>query len=558
MSNGQSQIGFEQLGLGSVLKRYRLLVPPNQRDYAWTEKHVTKLLQDLTLAITEDEPQHFLGTIVTIPTSDGVLEVVDGQQRLATTALILAAMRQVGGAENAKLAKALETYIIDIDTATLELAPKMQLNAADNQVFHELLESGSSKSALPNRESHRRLIAAFDVARKHLITVVKPIAESERPKVFVRWMNFIEHKARAILLIVPDSANAFKMFETLNDRGLKVSQSDLVKNYVFGQADKRLGEAQQIWSYIKGALETLDEDEITMTFLRQALIAMNGYITELEVYERVQKAARGSQSSIALLSTLEILSNDYVAIASADSEKWNGYPHKTRELLRVLDLFDIKPFRPLLLAIANKFEPAEAADAFEKLVSYGVRLIIAASTRTGSVEQPLAKAAKQVFDGEIVTAKSMSAALLSIVPADEVFQQAFEIATVSQAKFARYYLRSVELAAKGQSEPWLIPNDNPEALNLEHILPQKPMANWPEYDEDQVRVYSKRIGNLALLQVTANSDLKSAPFSEKVTVFGESELLTTKMISEQAEWAPKSIIERQKALAKWALTAWPL
>ena len=309
MSDTQAQIGFEQLGLGSVLKRYRLLVPANQRDYAWKEKEVSTLLQDLTLAIADDEPQHFLGTIVTIPREHGILEVVDGQQRLATTALLLAAMKEVIGRQVPNLGRALETYIVDVDTTTLELSPKMQLNAADTQVFHELLAEGRSSSALKNRDSHERLLSAYQLAKKHLSLVAQPVKETERTRVYQRWMSFIEHKARAILLIVPTTVNAFKMFETLNDRGLKVSQADLVKNYIFGQAGPRLDQAQQVWSYIKGALETLEEEEITMTFLRQAMIAMKGYLRDSEVYEKVQESARGAQSSISFLNELESLAN---------------------------------------------------------------------------------------------------------------------------------------------------------------------------------------------------------------------------------------------------------
>src|SRR5450432_3379664 len=90
---GRSQIAFEELGLGSVLSRYTLHVPPNQREYAWEiDPHVTKLLTDFARAINDSGP-YFLGTVVTIPRGEGILEVVDGQQRLATTAILLAEIR---------------------------------------------------------------------------------------------------------------------------------------------------------------------------------------------------------------------------------------------------------------------------------------------------------------------------------------------------------------------------------------------------------------------------------------------------------------------------------
>ena len=78
---------FSQLGLAGILAQYDLVVPPNQRDYSWTTKEVTTLFQDFARAISDDDPTYFVGTIVTIPRDGRALEVVDGQQRLATSAI---------------------------------------------------------------------------------------------------------------------------------------------------------------------------------------------------------------------------------------------------------------------------------------------------------------------------------------------------------------------------------------------------------------------------------------------------------------------------------------
>src|ERR1022692_1999811 len=86
-------VDFKETGIAGVLKQFRLRVPPNQREYSWTQKYVLRLLQDLTKAIGDEQPEYFLGTLVTIPRSQDVLEVVDGQQRLATTAILLCEIR---------------------------------------------------------------------------------------------------------------------------------------------------------------------------------------------------------------------------------------------------------------------------------------------------------------------------------------------------------------------------------------------------------------------------------------------------------------------------------
>ncbi|MYK07964.1 MAG: DUF262 domain-containing protein [Synechococcus sp. SB0670_bin_20] len=82
-----SSFKFSQLGLASILKQSRLIVPPNQRNYSWTKEEVTTLLQDFARSIGSEDTPYFVGTIVTIRKGNDVLEVVDGQQRLATTAI---------------------------------------------------------------------------------------------------------------------------------------------------------------------------------------------------------------------------------------------------------------------------------------------------------------------------------------------------------------------------------------------------------------------------------------------------------------------------------------
>ena len=105
-----------------------------------------------------------------------------------------------------------------------------------------------------------------------------------------------------VLLRVPSDANAYKMFETLNDRGLKTSQSDLVKNYLFSKSGERIQEAQQKWALMRGTLECLDDEDIAVTFFRHALIAIRGYMREVEVYDAVQSQAKGTQTAITFIS----------------------------------------------------------------------------------------------------------------------------------------------------------------------------------------------------------------------------------------------------------------
>jgi hypothetical protein len=309
---------------------------------------------------------------------------------------------------------------------------------------------------------------------------------------------------------------------------------------------------------MRGALETLEEEDITVNFLRHALIAMRGYLREAQVYDVVQDIVKGEQGAVTFASRLEVLANAYVATFNPEHEYWNHYPEAARRAIEVFNLLNIRPMRPLLLAITAKMGEKDATAAFQMLISLGVRLLIAGTTRSGSVEVPLATMAHDVSHERIVTAKELKAKLREIAPTDQQFRHAFEIATVSNARLGRYYLRSLEMAAKGEAEPWFMPNDDRAIINLEHVLPRKPSDNWKRFSPEEVGIYAKRLGNLALLKASDNSDLRSDGFSDKREVYANSPYVLTSQIAEAAYWDASAISKRQKTLAQMAVKAWPL
>jgi hypothetical protein len=123
---------------------------------------------------------------------------------------------------------------------------------------------------------------------------------------------------------------------------------------------------------------------------------------------------------------------------------------------------------------------------------------------------------------------------------------------------ARYYLRSLELAAKHEAEPWHIPNDDRSAINLEHVLPERPEGNWPQFKEDEVKRYCKRIGNLCLMRASDNSSAKSASFKKKSPIYKKSPYALTMQIADADQWSAKEISARQKTLAGIAVKTWPV
>lgn len=279
---------------------------------------------------------------------------------------------------------------------------------------------------------------------------------------------------------------------------------------------------------------------------------------ETQVYDAVQSIAKAPQPVVTFADQLEALAHAYAATYNAEHEKWNKYSDATRRAIEVLNFFDIKPLRPLMLAIAQKFTDREAERAFQFCVSLSVRLMIAGGTRTGSVEEGIAATAHNVYKGKTADLLSLKADLRALTPTDGVFAAAFENASVSNRKLARYYLRSMELAANDDPEPWHIPNDDQTVINLEHVLPEKPEGNWPQFTDEQVKLYWKRIGNLCLLRASDNSAAKSARFAVKKPILAKSPYILTKQIAEATDWTWEEIVRRQRRLASIAVKTWPI
>lgn len=559
MSDGPGETGFDLIGIGGVLNRHNIRVPVNQREYAWEEHHVKALLQDITGAIADDALEYFLGTIVGIPRAADTLQIVDGQQRLATTVILLSAIRDYLKklpTENVRVSFIEQTFLTSIDPEQQQHVPRLRLNTADATYFERrILESDEKTEAkLP---SHRRIDSAARVAKSHVAALVAPHADSKHGEVLNEVVRYVQLKARVGLFRTPSEVNAYRMFETLNDRGLKTSQADLVKNFLFGKSGERLEEAQAKWAGMKALLESLDDEDMTITFLRQMLVSFYGHLRDHQIYETVQRYAGSAKQVVEFLGSLETVAADYVAILNPAHEKWNAYPPSTRRAIHTLGHLRMKAIRPLMLSLSRTMPTKEADKAFRLLVDLVVRYLIAGGSRTGTAEQGFATAAKNVSEGKVATAKDLLKALEPLAPTDADFEDQFKIANVSQARLARYYLRALELQSKGDVAPAFVPNESEDVINLEHVLPKHREGNWPQFSDEEADAFVNRIGNLALLRAKDNSDQKSVGFAEKKAVYAASEFKLTKQMAKVKEWNADAITRRQDQLAALAVKTWP-
>lgn len=563
-----TDIKFEPLGIAEVLRRDRLRVPLNQREYSWEEEHIDDLFGDISDALSEGRETYFLGTIVLNTPKDGPPIVVDGQQRLATTCILLAAMRDYMISHGDKdFGESIEKdFLCDFDRATREHIGKLTLNVDDSEFFRQAVvcrpdNKERIKVAEPKKDSHNRILKARALATERVRLLTKV---SNNPDARIHdWIKFLENRAVVIVVRAPDELNVFSMFETLNDRGLRTTQADMVKNYLFEKAGDAINDAQHHWSQMQAHLEALGIEDIVLSYLRHLTLATYGPCEgKAGFFERIRDKVKSKTAAIRFLQQIAIYADDYAAALCSTHNKWREYPGRIKEAIDTMASFGVAQIRPLMLAVSRHFKPKEAEKAFRAFVCWTTRFLICGGMRGQRLEDAYAKAAHEVVSGKIDTAKGITDHLRDVLPTDARFESSFATVRCSTAPLARYYLRALEAAAKNEDDhPEVVPTTDTTVLNLEHILPKELSSDWA-HALDYSDAYCNRIGNLVLLNAKKNVLVGNSGFREKRDVFRESAIVLTRRVFESTkpttQWGKTEIEKRQADLAKLAVKTWPL
>ena len=279
------EIRIQLEGVSSVLKTRRFKVPAYQRSFSWETEHVSALLNDINDAIRNKESEYFLGSIVVTGPINQRYEVVDGQQRLTTVSLLIAAIKDIFKStnDNDVVASVKTEFLVSTDRKTKEKEPRLVLNEVDNEFYQELIET------IPNinpdnftRQSHKRLLDAANTIYLYLTNLCGLSNDAEED--LHAWLDYLETNLKIIMVTAPDDSNAFVIFETLNDRGLELAISDLLKNYLFHKSGDKIEETKNRWLSMVAVLESASDDPLIVTYLRHFSMSRYGLVREKELF----------------------------------------------------------------------------------------------------------------------------------------------------------------------------------------------------------------------------------------------------------------------------------
>lgn len=550
-----SKIEFSIDGIGHFISDNFLKVPIYQRPYAWTEEHISDLINDLKDSFPEE---YFIGTIV-VSKNNNYLEIIDGQQRLATFSIIYSAirnfLRELKDDEGARIIEA--DYLYKPLLRTREPEVKLELGFNDKEFFNNNIILNIKDGIIPSEKlSHERINLAY----KKIYDYIKNEYSSHSNQInhINDLIDFFKENIKIIIVSVADEANAFTIFETLNDRGLSLSQVDLIKNFLFNKAGNRLSEAQEKWARFTGAIEAAESEDEILQYIRFHWSSKYGLTREKELFDEIKRKTNNSNIVITYLAELDSDVNSYLALLNPSHSFWN--PHSKASPLYLKNLIDLQLYqnRPLLLSILRRFSKGDVEKALKLVVSWSVRNLIVGVVGSGTIEKEFSNQAKLINDGKIKTVQELKRSATNIIPTDETFKRQFKIATVSKNHIARYYLSEIEKTFHTTKEQET--SKDTEKVNLEHILPEKPdlKKDWNNFTDELHKTFYKRIGNLTLLDKDFNSRQKCLSFNEKKKFFKSSEILISRSLSKLKKWDISAIEKRQEEFSEKAVEIWTL
>ncbi len=536
-------------------------VPIFQRDYSWDKDDWEDLWNDIE-EIPNDRT-HYLGYLVLQPTPE-VGEsywIIDGQQRITTLSLLALAVtalldkwsKENIDAENNIQRKGLlvQRYIGNLSASKLSISPKITLNRNNDDYYKSwLLNYRQSNSLTQLKPSQRLLQKSFNYFFSQLKDKFK---DNQSGADLADYLEKIVGNGIVFTqIIVNTDLDAFKVFETLNARGVKLSTADLLKNYLFklthqlGEID--LEEAEKRWQNIN---DTIRANDLT-TFIRHYWNSKYKLERQPTLFKAIKREIKTPQIAFEFLDKLETISQYYTAFDNTNDELWSK---EEKVYLKVLELLNVSTCYSLMIS-ALEFLPRNEFKILIRELAVIVFRYNLSDLNPNEAERVFSKVANDIANKITLTAKEAILALKSIYVADDNFEQAFSTVTVNTKRkkvLAKYILVKIENQITGQDY-------QPEeaVATIEHILPENPGDIWnSHFPIDIQEDYIYRLGNYTLLEASINHKLdNNMSFENKLVCYKQSSYLLSNDYCNYEKFDPRVIALRQNKMATVAKSIW--
>nr|WP_285554902.1 DUF262 domain-containing protein [Streptomyces hygroscopicus] len=544
-------------------------VPLYQRTYSWAEKHLKQLWSDILeqadlLGRAEEASTHFLGSVVLAPSPQNEATfprwlVVDGQQRLTTLSLALAAIRDhVAGTAPDEAQRIDEQYLINKwknGNDHLRLLPTQ----ADRPRF-----AAHIRGPLTDQAASSSVATAYAFFRKKLVEADDPAA----PQDVFRIEQAITSRLTLVAVTAERGDNVHRIFESLNNTGLKLSQADLLRNYLFMRLGSR---GEHIYeAYWLPLQDSLSNDELEQLMWLQLVLDGDDRVRRQDLYTAQQRRFEETR-----IGEAEI--EEYIKELHRRGAHFRRLLHPEEEpdpavraALRRLDAWQAAVTYPALMPLFDRRERGElssyeVARAMAYIESFLVRRMIC-RVPTNNLNRIF-----QAVPGQLPLDVPVTEGLHRLLSSENRFwpDDAELRDKIRKAPFYQYgrpQQRKLVLQRLEESYEHPEPVDFAAAqLTVEHVMPQSPGNEWlrelsadaaeDETAEELHARFQHTLGNLTLTAV--NSELSNHPFERKQDLLRGSHLEMNRRIAATERWGVREILARADELADRAIDLWP-
>ena len=533
----------------------KYIIPQFQRDYSWEEEQWDDLWQDINIMYAE-KGEHYMGYLV-LQTKGKDCLIIDGQQRFTTiTIIILTTIKAIQklidkgidvNNNTQRLQTLKDTYIGNIDPISLEYDNILILNRNNDNYYKDYIVKLGELKLRNTSYTEKLMKRCFEWYEKELVNKFSTGEE------YAKFITHIVDNLYFTIIKVTDEMNAFKVFETLNARGVQLSSADLLKNYLFSlvynpsENPDHILQLEEKWSAITRNIQA----EKLPDFIRYYWNSKNKTVRSNELFKAIRQNITTDKEVFELVNEMQYYSDIYMALRNENDELWHEYPEISKNI-EIMNLFNIKPYS--LLMSAYKLLDIKN---FERLLSYiiiiGFRYSVICGKNPNEIERVYNRIANNISE-ERTFQKDM---LKDVYVEDNEFLSSFNHKSFNYStrnnRIIKYIFAKYEKFKEGVNI-----NLSDEQYTIEHILPQNPGEEWGEdnYDFDTL-IY--RLGNLCLLERNLNKDIGNEAYVRKAEIYKKSALKTTQAIVEDyKEWNAKTINSRQQQIGNCAKSIWSI
>ena len=539
---------------------FMFTIPLYQRPYAWTNEQAGELLEDLLTSLGDGNDTidklnpYFLGSIVLIKSGPPDAEIVDGQQRLTTLTILLATLRASLPTEHAN---DLTTYLYQKGSliAGIDNRYRLTLRERDADFFKEYIQNEGGINKL-KKLNNAELMDTQKLIKEnaHLfLQRLQTIAESHR----IRLAQFLITQCFLVVVSTPDFDSAYRIFSVLNNRGLDLSLTDILKSDIIGKIPE--GQKEKYTKKWEDTEENLGRELFKDLFSHIRMIKEKKKSKSIlkEFQENINPAA-GSQQFIDEILDPYAKAFSEIQNLTYESERRAEEINQLFKWLNKIDNFDWIP--PAILYLSrNRNSPDNLVRFFIDLDRLAAGLMIVRANINERIERysRLLTAIEQEEDlfnsySPLQFTPEESNNILRVLDSDLYLIQ----------KIRRYVLLRLDAALSEGEASYNFSN-----MTVEHVLPQNPGANseWMKWfpGQEEHAQYVHRLGNLVLLSCAKNTQAQNYDFDVKkqkyfTTKTGVSPFALTTQVLREQEWTPEVMARRQKELINVLKNLWRL